>query len=407
MARVLHIEDDPKNRLLVRKLLGAAGHEVIDAEGGVDGLRLADTVSPDLVLVDINIPDLDGYEVILRLRGTSALAGVPLVAITAEGDRQSSLAVGADGFVQKPIDAKTFARTIGKFLEGHREEVDGSGEARLRERSQRIVERLERKVVELSEANRRLEEMARLRREFLQNVSHELATPMTPIVGYVRLLAAEELGPLTPLQRKVLDSITTSTERLRAVVDTLLDVSSLDSGRMHFYERDYDFGQCVTGAIAEVKHVFELNRTHLVVAPLPERLEARGDADKVRRCIVHLLDNAAKFTGPDGQVALEVIENDTMLEVAIADSGPGVAPRELTRIFEPFYQVDGSATRKHGGVGLGLAFARRVAEALGGGVGIESPPNADVAGRRLAGTLVRLRVARRPPHPRLSAGAPT
>jgi len=312
--------------------------------------------------------------------------------------------VGADGFVQKPIDAKTFPKTIGKFLEGHKEEPDGSGEARLRERSQRIVERLEKKVVELSEANRKLEEMARLRREFLQNVSHELATPMTPIVGYVRLLAAEELGPLTPLQRKVLDSITASTERLRSVVDTLLDVSSLDSGRMHFYEREYDLGDCVRRAIDEAKGAFDLHRTKVTVAPMPDDLGARGDAEKVRRCVLHLLDNAAKFTGAGGEVAVEVQRHDGSLEVLVADSGPGVAPRERERVFEPFYQVDGSATREHGGVGLGLAFARKVAEALGGGVAIESPPNVDVAGRRLAGTLVRLRVARRPPQPRGAAG---
>ena len=106
MARVLHIEDDPNNRRLVQKLLGAAGHQVIEAEGGVEGIQLAREIEPDLVLVDINIPDLDGYEVTLRLRGIDALQQVPIVAITAEGDRDSTLAVGCDGFIAKPIDAR-------------------------------------------------------------------------------------------------------------------------------------------------------------------------------------------------------------------------------------------------------------------------------------------------------------
>ncbi|MGB5284168.1 MAG: response regulator, partial [Polyangiales bacterium] len=121
MARVLHIEDDPNNRRLVQKLLGAAGHEVIEAEGGVEGIRLAREMVPDLVLVDINIPDLDGYEVTLRLRGMPTLQEVPIVAITAEGDRDSTLAVGCDGFIAKPISAAHFAETIARFLEGHRE----------------------------------------------------------------------------------------------------------------------------------------------------------------------------------------------------------------------------------------------------------------------------------------------
>ncbi|MCS6900610.1 MAG: response regulator, partial [Myxococcales bacterium] len=94
MARILHIEDDATNRLLVRKLLAAQGFEVIDAMDGLEGVRLACAEPPDLILVDINIPHLDGYEVTLRLRGEPSLAGIPIIAITAEGDRDTSLAVG-------------------------------------------------------------------------------------------------------------------------------------------------------------------------------------------------------------------------------------------------------------------------------------------------------------------------
>src|SRR5580692_13174619 len=121
MSRVLHIEDDPRNRLLVRKLLAGDGHEVIDAADGLEGVRLAIAQRPDLVLVDLNIPGLDGYEVTLRLRGEAALRGVPIIAITAEGDKETSFAVGCDGFVQKPIDARQFAWQVGQYLAGHRE----------------------------------------------------------------------------------------------------------------------------------------------------------------------------------------------------------------------------------------------------------------------------------------------
>lgn len=402
MARVLHIEDDARNRLLVRKLLTSAGHEVIDAGSGLEGIRLASEHRPDLVLVDINVPDLDGYEVTLRLRGIPSLDRVPIVAITAEGDRETSLAVGADGFISKPIDSGRFARKIDRFLKGHRERADQTGEIRLRERSQKIVARLEHKVVELLDANRRLEEMARLRREFLQNVSHELATPLTPVVGYLRLLMNEELGPLTPLQRKCLQSIEASTQRLRSVVDSLLDVSSLESGRMHFYERDYDFLEVASRAVDEVRPRFADAGIEVLEEPASAGLPARGDPDKLRRAMVHVLDNAAKFTPRGGQVAVAVRRGGMVgqggahYELVVADGGPGVAPAELERILEPFYQVDGSVTRAHGGVGLGLAFARRVTEAFGGGLEVASPPDEDVAGVRLGGTMVRLRVQARP-----------
>jgi len=399
VARVLHIEDDPASRRLVRKLLTASGFEVVDAASGLEGVRLADEVSPDLVLVDINIPDLDGYEVILRLRGTPNVAGVPIEAITAEGDRQQSLAVGADGFSGKPIDASKFPKTVSRFLGGHREELADEGALHLRQRSQRIVERLERKVVELEEANRTLSEMARLRQEFLQNVSHELATPMTPVVGYLRLLLGEELGPLTPLQRKCLDSVQASTQRLRGVVDTLLDVSSLESGQMHFFKRPYELDRVARRAVDEVRPSFADAGVSLSFEPGDEALPAEGDPDKLRRAMIHVLDNAAKFTPRGGEVAVAVergAEGNDSISLLVADSGPGVRREEVDKILEPFYQVDGSVTRSHGGVGLGLAFARRVSEALGGSLAVVSPPDREVAGRRLEGTLVRLQVARDP-----------
>lgn len=400
MARVLHIEDDSKSRLLVRKLLDAAGHEVVDAATGLQGIRAAEESKPDLVLVDINIPDLDGYEVTLRLRSMASLQGVPVVAITAEGDRETSLAVGADGFIEKPINARSFPELIERYLGGHRERALKGTDAHLRSRTQKIVQRLEHKVVELSEANQRLEEMARLRREFLQNISHEFATPMTPVVGYLRILLDEEAGPLTPLQRKCLESIDSSTQQLRRLIDTLLDVSTLETGRMHIYEREYDVAQVARRALEEARPRFERARIQVTEDPsLQRELQARGDPDKLRRALAHVMENAAKFTPRGGEVAveLEVLEHPAnTVRITVADNGPGVAPGDAHKILEPFYQADGSATRSHGGVGLGLAFARRVAQALGGALEVQSPPGRPVAGRTLGGTAISMSVQRMP-----------
>ncbi|MCA9583428.1 MAG: response regulator, partial [Myxococcales bacterium] len=135
MARILHIEDNASNRLLVRKVLSGAGHEVIDATTGPEGIALAAKEKPDVVLVDLHIPELDGYEVILRLRGMGTMRKVPIVAVTGVGDKQTALAVGADGFVAKPIDAARLPAIVGRFLGGHRERGDKTGPIRLREKS--------------------------------------------------------------------------------------------------------------------------------------------------------------------------------------------------------------------------------------------------------------------------------
>jgi signal transduction histidine kinase len=398
MSRVLHIEDDPRNRLLVRKLLAADGHEVIDAADGLEGVRLAIAQRPDLVLVDLNIPGLDGYEVTLRLRNEAALRGVPIIAITAEGDRETSFAVGCDGFVQKPINARQFATQMRQYLGGHRERMmtspDATGE-RLRAQSGRIVAHLESKVAELSAANDRLRDMDRLRTEFYRNISHELATPLTPIVGYLRMMADEELGEVSRPQAKALHAMDDCVRRLRGVLDNLIDVTGLETGKMRFFHRDYDFLDTVRRAVAALADRFAERQVQLVeefpLGPLP----AYGDSDRLGRAMLQILENAAKFTPEGGHVGVRVRVLENAYELVVADTGPGVPAERAERIFEPFYQVDGSPTRAHGGVGVGLAIARRVARGLGGDIRVTQ--GAAMAGGFFPGAVFWLTVAERAP----------
>jgi signal transduction histidine kinase len=399
MPKILHIEDDPANRLLVRKLLQNAGHEVVEAADGLEGVRLAFTDRPDLVLVDLNIPGLDGFEVTLRLRGDEALAGVPIVAITAEGDRETSLAVGCDGFLQKPIDARSFSAVISGYLEGVREVAPGSLRSqRLREQSQRIVGHLEEKVAELSRANARLRELDAARTEFYRNISHELATPMTPIVGYVKLLADEELGPLNKSQKKALRAMDDCVRRLRLLIDNLLDVTGIETGRMRFMHTEYDFLDTTRRAVAQLADRLAEGKVQLLEELPRGPLPAWGDAGRLQRAMIQMLDNAAKFTPAGGTVGVRVMVLPSgQYELCVADTGPGVRPDRLHRIFEPFYQVDGSTTRAYGGVGVGLAIARRTAQGLGGDIRVASPCNERIEGVRLGGAAFYLTVAQRAP----------
>jgi signal transduction histidine kinase len=300
VPRILHIEDDPRNRLLVRKLLAADGFDVVDAPDGLTGVRLAVEQRPDLVLVDLNIPGLDGYEVTLRLRNEASLEGVPIVAITAEGDKGDELRGRVRwASSRSPIDARRFASQVRGFLaEGARGSraswSDATGE-RLRAQSGRIVAHLEEKITELVRANERLRDMDRLRTEFYRNVSHELATPLTPIVGYLRMLLDEELGELTRPQQKALRAMEESVRRLRATLDNLVDVTALETGRMRFANRDYDFLDLVRRVLAAHADAFA-ERKLVLIEELPRGpLAAYGDPDRLQRAIAQLLDNAAKF----------------------------------------------------------------------------------------------------------------
>jgi signal transduction histidine kinase len=400
VPKILHIEDDPANRLLVRKLLSPVGFQVIEAADGIEGIKKALSERPDLVLVDIAIPGLDGYEVTLRLKAEPSLKGVPVVAITAEGNRETSLAVGCDGFLQKPIDARSFASTLVGYLGGHREHSDPerTGE-HLRLQSQRIVAHLEEKIAELQAANQRLLELDQARKEFYRNISHELSTPMTPIVGYVKLLIDGELGSLSTPQQKALRAMEDCINRLRGLIDNLLDVTGIETGRMGFSYRDYDLVEVLRGSIARQNQKLDDGRLSMVTdLPRVGALRGFGDPQRLGRAVDQLLDNAVKFTPKGGTVGVRARRLETgQFEICVADSGPGVPMEAAERLFEPFYQVDGSPTRAHGGTGVGLSIVRGVARGHGGDVRVTWPSNEQIVGVSFVGAAFYLVISARAP----------
>ncbi|MDP8225490.1 MAG: response regulator [Candidatus Lernaella stagnicola] len=163
--KILYIEDNVENKLLVRRLLQASGYEVFEADDGLEGIEMAAQVKPDLIIMDINLPGMDGYEATTKIKGHDNLRHVPIVALTAyamKGDREKSLAAGCDGYLQKPIDPDTFVATIEEFLFGKRETIEPDEQLHyLKKYSQQLVSRLEEKIRELIRKNEELLSKAR------------------------------------------------------------------------------------------------------------------------------------------------------------------------------------------------------------------------------------------------------
>ncbi len=180
-AKILHVEDNPENRMLVRAILEAEGYTIIDAEDGLTGIEAAIREEPALILLDVNLPAVDGYEVVSIIKSFPAFATTPIIAVTAyamEGDRQRSLVAGCDGYIQKPIDVDTFPRQVAEFLHGKREHVEEREQGvYLRELNQRLVYRLVNQVEELKRLNqhfvRRAAQLADLHRA-VQDITSEL-----------------------------------------------------------------------------------------------------------------------------------------------------------------------------------------------------------------------------------------
>ena len=223
---------------------------------------------------------------------------------------------------------------------------------------------LEQKVAELMGVNRRLLELDHAKKEFYRNISHELATPMTPIVGYLKLLIDGELGELQTPQRKALRAMDDCVQRLRRLIDALLDVTALETGKMRFAYREYDLSDLLREAISR-QPAFDDGRLRLV-ADLPRRgtLTGDGDVERLGRGFDQLLDNAGKFTPAGGTVGIRARRLASgHLEICIADTGPGIPTEKARQLFEPFIRST-APPRVARGTGIGLAIVRGVAYAM-------------------------------------------
>ena len=395
--RIFYVEDDDQLVRLVREVLPEERYEVRDARNGFEALMRIEEEMPDLVLLDLGLPEIDGYAVATRLRAIPSLARVPIIAVTAHGDRERALALGCDGFIPKPFDVDLFQGQVANYLAGHKDTGPIAREGHLATHARTLVDQLERRVQELVRANARLSELDRLRREFIQNVTHELTTPLTPAMGYVQILRDQKAGPLTPLQQKCLDATDVSLRRLKLLIDDLLDVTRLESGEFslslsHFHPSVVlEEALALTLAPADAKSI-EIERV------IGETGRIRADLAKLIQALVQLLRNAVKFTPEGGKIFVEMGQRtDGWFEFFVYDSGVGIPAEKLDRIFDPFFQVDGSMTRRFGGVGVGLTIVRRIIEAHGGRVWAESPPAKQPEGRYFRGTRICVALPAQPP----------
>jgi signal transduction histidine kinase len=234
---------------------------------------------------------------------------------------------------------------------------------------------------ELSEKNRQLEEsyaklkeLDRLKSNFLATMSHELRTPLTSVIGYSEMMLEGLGGPLTAEQREYLGIIMEKGENLLQLITSILDISKIEAGRVRLVLSEVDPGQLMRDAVATVLPLARKKGLRVACEP-PSIPRIHADRDKLRQCLVNLCSNAVKFTPAGGTitVAAEPVDGERVA-IRVADNGIGISDEHLEKVFDVFYQVDGSSTREYGGAGLGLAIVRSFVEAHGGIVQVRSAP---------------------------------
>lgn len=225
------------------------------------------------------------------------------------------------------------------------------------------------------ERAREIEAAARLKSEFLANFSHEIRTPLNAITGYCDLLLRDEGSRLTPHGRRDLSVIKSNARTLLALINDILDLSKIEAGKMTVHAELFDVAGVVRDVASTVQPLFDKNGNVLVVETGDGLGDMSSDVTRVRQVLLNLLSNASKFTSA-GRVHMRVgkFERDgaDWVRFAVQDSGIGMTPEQLAKLFQPFSQADSSTTRKYGGTGLGLAISRRFCHMMGGDIAVTS-----------------------------------
>jgi signal transduction histidine kinase len=245
-------------------------------------------------------------------------------------------------------------------------------QAALRQANRRLEQRVRDRTSELQHALNKLAELNQLKSNFISNISHELRTPLTHIKGYLELMVDDGLGPLSLDQSQALQVMGKASGRLENLINDLLRFSMASRGEFTLHLSAISMADLAEAAIHRNASEAEARQIKLGLQLAPDLLPVRGDSEKLTWVLVQLLENGIKFTNPGGEVRLSARPTEMGVTVTVRDTGIGIPPERLDEVFEPFHQLDGSATRRHEGAGLGLALVRRIIEAHGALIRVDS-----------------------------------
>lgn len=385
--KVLYIEDDVGSQRLVQRVLENHDYHVLVADEGLKGINLARQASPHLILMDINLPGMNGREITTRLRALPNFNNTPIVALTANnspGYRERALAAGCDGFLTKPIDVSRFPREVSTYLQGHREELAQEEQLEhLRLHAEQLVVRLESKVQELEQANQRLRELDRMKSNFIALVSHELRTPLTLLEGYSHLLddqlRAGEQAEYPPGLFNLVQGLDVGVKRISQVINEIINVSRIASGNLELSIGPVRISTLVADTIAVHREALELRDLTLTTGEMTSLPLVEGDGRQLRTALSNVVENAIKYTPDGGQITINARPVGDTVDVVVSDNGIGIPAEEQRRIFDQFYvleAIEHHSTSKSafggGGLGLGLAITKGIIEAHNGRVWVES-----------------------------------
>jgi signal transduction histidine kinase len=238
--------------------------------------------------------------------------------------------------------------------------------------NRRLEERVRERTAELSRALEKLSELNQLKADFIANISHELRTPMTHIVGYIDLLADDTFGPLSKEQRDAMETLRNASQRLNNLIDDLIQYSDSSRGGISLNIQTITIRDCVQDMLSRLTAKSQKGNVRIEVHLPPDLPPVRADSRKITWVIFQLVDNGIKFTPSGGKVSIRAGRSSDRVWVTIEDTGIGIPAGRMGELFTPFHQLDGSSTRRHGGTGMGLHLSRQIVDAHGSKLTVQS-----------------------------------
>ena len=365
-ARLLVVDDEESLRITTAAILENEGYIVDTASSGDEAVTLLNNTDYDLVLTDLHMEGGDGLSVLSQIRRHAPLTiSVVLTGFASVESAIAALQEGAYDYLVKPCDIESMKHTIRRGVE-HRRLMLAEQKARtdLHQLNLDLEKRIEERTAELKLLNVELAEANRAKDIFLATLSHELRTPLTPVVGWIKLLRSGALDEKSVSQ--ALDAIERNAWLQSRLIDDLLDTSRIATGKLHFEPKPTDLNAVVKAAVDTVLATAAARNIELSISLWPTSLVVMGEPVRLQQIAWNLVSNAIKFTDPGGKVRVTTGLKGTQAHLEVVDTGVGIAAEFLPHVFDRFRQADGSTSRRHGGLGLGLAIADALAKMHGG-----------------------------------------